>query len=95
MASFSVTNNITIPMNFGNGPGSNVLTHLMKKEEREMMKQVEKAIMSMEGPHSMDIDQTANENEDWTKVSHKKNSKTIANEPVPMLMKKVRMTLLI
>jgi hypothetical protein len=60
-----------------------------------MMKQVEKAIMSTEGPHSMDIDQTANENKDWTKVSRKKDAKTIANEPVPMSMKKVHMTLLI
>jgi hypothetical protein len=93
MAFLSVTNDITKPMNFGNGPGANVLTHSMKKEERAMMKQVEKAIMSTEGPHSMDIDQTANENEDWTKVSRKKDSKAIANDPVPMSMKKVRMTL--
>jgi hypothetical protein len=33
MASFSVTNDITKPMNFGNGPGANMLTHSMKKEE--------------------------------------------------------------
>jgi hypothetical protein len=80
MASVSVVNDITRPIDTSNWTAFDKRKDRMTKEQKEAVKEIGKIVGSTTAPEDMDVDSAIQESMPWHEVKGKQDTKTSASQ---------------